>query len=174
MKLTEVYVGLGGNIGDAYTALLEALKLIENHPGVQNLQVSRFYRTSPVSPVPKNANSFINAVCRFQTSLEARALMKALQNIEIIVGKGPKIKNSSRVLDCDILFYGNNVISEPDLQIPHPRWRERLFVLAPLSDLANELYIPGTHDILNLKDELFKFRNVHNESVVPMSEAKNE
>lgn len=163
MDLKEVYVGLGGNDEKAYNTLNEALRLLKEQPHIENLEVSRFYRTSPVSPIPQN--DFINAVCRFKTNLAPHVLLKILQEIECKLGKVPKPKDAPRPIDCDLLFYGQESISSPALDVPHPRWRERLFVLTPLADLTDEINIPGLLKPIDLKKELKNFSNTHNENV---------
>jgi 2-amino-4-hydroxy-6-hydroxymethyldihydropteridine diphosphokinase len=143
MKLTEVYVALGGNLGQPHITLPKALQLIAEIPGVHNLTASHFYKTTPVSSIPQP--DYLNAVCRFLTLLSARELLHHLQHIEHILGKKPKSKNAPRIIDLDILFFGPEIHEDPDLQIPHPHWKERLFVLVPLSDLTTDIVIPDRH-----------------------------
>lgn len=146
-KWTYVYVTLGGNIGDTYSVLQLALTKIRTHPSIRELHISHFYRTSPVDVFSQDP--FINAVCRFETSLTPKELLESLENIELELGKVPKPKNASRIIDLDILFYGDLRIDESRLTIPHPRWRERLFVLIPLTDLAKQ-YDPALFSALKL------------------------
>lgn len=168
MNLTEVYVGLGGNIGNTRQVLLEALKLIKAHPRIHNLQTSSFYQTSAVSPIPQR--DYINAVCRFHTELDPHTLLQVLQTVETQLGKIAKPKDAPRVLDCDILFYGNRSVSTPELEIPHPRWRQRLFVLAPLAELTKSVPLPGREDPLDLQLELRSLQNDHGQSVTLLME----
>ena len=168
MDLREVYVGIGGNIGNSYLILQEALRLIKAHPGIYDLEVSRFYKTSPVSPLPQN--DYVNAVCRFQTALIPIQVLKILQDIEKMLGKKPKPKEAPRIIDCDILFFGDLSVSTQELQIPHPSWRERLFVLAPLSELVTTLRIPGLSDPINLQTELQTFTNRNRERIHVLKE----
>src|SRR5205814_6337226 len=107
-------------------------------------QVSKLYLTSPVSEIPQP--HYTNAACVFQTSLSAHQLFPALQTIEQKHGKTPKAKNAPRVIDIDLLFFGHESYQEEHLQIPHPRWRERLFVLVPLVDLTDHISLPLPND----------------------------
>lgn len=168
MPITEVYVGLGGNIGDTRQILLETLRQIESHPAVADLCVSRFYVTSPVSPLPQR--DYINAVCRFQTMLEPLPLLRMLQQIEKRQGKKLKPKENPRVIDCDILFYGTESFGSEELQIPHPRWRERLFVLVPLAELSDTVVLPGNKEIIKLRKEIQQFNNVQMQQIQLLEE----
>lgn len=141
---TEVYVALGGNIGDTQTVLKRALQKIDSIPNVKQVECSRFYFTAPVSPLPQA--SYVNAVCRFHTTLSAKELLHELQKIETALGKIPKPKDSPRCIDLDILFFGKEVYCDRELEIPHPRWRERLFVLVPLADLTKMIEVPNKND----------------------------
>lgn len=171
MRWTEVFVGLGGNIGNSRSVLQAALKKIALHPEIKDLKISRFYQTSPVGGVPQN--SFVNAVCSFSTLLCPYSLMEALQKIETELGKTPKPKNAPRVIDLDILFYGDKKIQEVTLEIPHPQWKERLFVLVPLMDLTAELNVPVCEGVkkINLSELLNSFLNFQCETVSLISES---
>lgn len=172
MYLQEVYVGLGGNMGDSCAILNAALEKIAALPAIYDLTISRFYRTTPVSPIPQPL--YINAVCRFKTSFTARELLRQLQDIEKSLGKMEKIKSAPRIIDLDILFYGIETYNEPDLQIPHPRWSERLFVVAPLADLVTHLNIPDPKNPklivqFDMRKYLQDFPNIHQEKIVEIS-----
>lgn len=169
MDLTEVYVGLGGNIGNPRHTLSEALKILQAHNAIYDLKTSRFYKTSPVSPLPQN--HFVNGVCRFMTSLTPHTLLKVLQEIEQQLGKKPKLKEEPRAIDCDILLFGSQSISTPELVIPHPLWRERLFVIIPLYELTKTVNLPGRGVPLDLQAELQTFQNHNNEKVQLLMEA---
>jgi len=173
MDLPEVYVGLGGNIGDSYFILRKALEKMVQLPGIQDLEVSRFYRTTPVSTIPQDL--YVNAVCRFKTNLSIRQLFQNLQDIEKNLGKTIKLKEAPRVIDLDILFFGVEVCNDEDLQIPHPRWHERLFVLIPLADLTKTLLIPDVKHpklvrLFDVSKYLQEFPNIHHETVIPITE----
>lgn len=167
MQYREVFVALGGNIGDTESIFQKALDAIADIPAVKDLSVSRYYRTTPVSPIPQNF--YLNAVCRFETALSAHDLLQRLQYVEVKLGKQPKPKEAARVIDLDILFFGNENHVSPDLEIPHPKWNERLFVLQPLADLTDQVVIPGkafgTSNVVNLAQCLKNFKNPYNEII---------
>lgn len=153
-----VYLGLGGNIGDSKAVLRQALARIAALPEIKELEVSSFYKTSPVSEIPQS--DYLNAVCRFKTGLSAGRLFEALKAIEKSLGKEPKSKNVPRVIDIDLLFFGTESYQEEGLEIPHPRWRERLFVIVPLLDLTATIIVPGKDyheeivDLIKLRDSI--------------------
>ena len=103
-----VYLGLGSNIGDSRSLLERAFCSIKDIPQVDSLQTSSLYATSPVSPIPQR--DFLNAACRFHTTLSPQALYDALHRIEVSLGKIPKEKNAPRAIDIDILRIIINVI----------------------------------------------------------------
>lgn len=162
MQFTEVFVGLGGNIGDTQLVLQKALKSIELLPGIESVRVSRFYATTPVGV--QTQDCFMNAICSFKTTYTAVELLEHLQDIETALGKVPKAKNRSRIIDLDILFFGREKYSTSDLEVPHPRWKERLFVLVPLLDLTARIELPG-NELVDLTQFIKEFSNPHNETV---------
>lgn len=168
-KALEVtYLGLGGNIGDTAAVLLAALGDIAAIDGVEDVTVSRFYETTPVSSLPQA--DYVNAVCRLMTTLPPSDLFRALRAIEQRYGEKLPVRNAPRVLDIDILFYGTRAYQDEVLTIPHPRWHERLFVLRPLCDLVDSLTVPNTDGsvaTIDLNDMIATFHNPHNERVQP-------
>lgn len=165
------YVGLGGNIGDTLQFILTAIEQITLQDGIQDLICSNIYRTTPVTPVGGISQPvYLNAACRFQTTLPALELLHVLQQIESQLGRIPSPKNSPRVIDLDLLFFGTQQHQLPELIVPHPRWSERLFVLMPLSDLTDKIQIAslepdkGTSSV-DLQSLLQNFTNPHNETV---------
>ena len=167
MDLIDVYLGLGGNIGDTYAVMQAALQNIAAIDGVYQVEASQFYITSPVGG-PKQAD-YLNGVCRLKTSLAAHDLFVRLQQIESALGKRPKPKNDPRIIDIDFLFYGKERYQTKELEIPHPRWKERLFVLIPLSDLVTTLTIPSHTSSgftkIDLPQFIDAFPNIHNETI---------
>jgi 2-amino-4-hydroxy-6-hydroxymethyldihydropteridine diphosphokinase len=165
----DVYLGLGGNIGDSYAILQSALKKIEAVPGVEDIRVSRFYVTTPVGGgLPQN--NYINAVCQLKTDHNPKQLLTILQDIECQLGKKPKLKNAPRIIDIDILIYGQLSYQDSHLIIPHSHWQERLFVLMPLSDLIEDIKVPCSKQSevfyhLNLFKMIDSFCNINQESV---------
>ncbi len=140
-RVTDVYLGLGGNIGDSEGAVRRAADEIRQLIGVEGAILSHLYRTAPVSPLPQPF--YTNAAMRLRTSLNATELLHELQRIEYRLGKRPKPKEAPRIIDIDIILFGMERHALPHLEIPHPRWEERLFVLRPLLDLTERLATPG-------------------------------
>ncbi len=131
------YLGLGANLGNRYQSLLSALvRLAEILGGVE---VSAVYETQPwgVADQP----NFLNCACRGQFSESPQALLAAVKRIEFDLGRRPTRHWGERVIDIDILIFGDRAISSPQLTIPHPLIAQRRFVCAPLSDLASDLSI---------------------------------
>lgn len=139
MTKFPVYIGLGGNMGNPYTTLQSAVSQLSTLPKTQLSTVSRFYTTSPVGPIPQAP--FINAVCCIVTELEPFELYLEMQRIETNLGKVPKHKDAPRPVDLDLLFYGADSYCKHGLEIPHPRWKQRLFVLIPLADITPTILI---------------------------------
>lgn len=167
MDKTEVYLGLGGNIGDTQAVFAQALRRIAALPDVSNMRLSRIYRTKPWRALPQRA--YLNAVCRLRTTQPLHLLLSELQAIEEALGKLPKPKDCPRILDIDLLLYGETLSESPECRVPHPHWRERLFVLAPLSDLVRSLRVPkagGEIECVDISQLLRAF------SPIPSAEAR--
>ncbi|HEY4831834.1 MAG TPA: 2-amino-4-hydroxy-6-hydroxymethyldihydropteridine diphosphokinase [Waddliaceae bacterium] len=166
--MSKVFVALGSNIGDRAAVLRQALEEIERIEQVFDLNCSNFYRTSPVSPIPQD--DYLNAVCSFTTALTPKQLHCCLQKIETKLGKKPKPKEAPRILDLDLLFFGTEPYRDAQLEIPHPRWMERKFVLIPLADLAEELVVPSPkgNRLINIKKMIELLPN--NESISKVDE----
>lgn len=134
------YVGVGANLGDARASVVEAMQSLAQTPGVQQLWPSSLYGSKPVDATGPD---YVNAVARIRTTLTAFELLEALQDLEQRAGRTRLYHNAPRTLDLDILLYGDAVLNEPTLLVPHPRMRERAFVLQPLAELAPELVSPA-------------------------------
>ena len=134
----RIYLGLGSNIGTKESNLARALKLLPDLVTVS--EVSSIYESEPVGP--KNQPWFVNAVCAAYTDLSPGKLLAYLKHIEGQMGRIMSFKDGPRIIDIDILFYGDQVIDTPELTIPHPRLAERAFVLHPLSELNPLLLHP--------------------------------
>lgn len=137
MKL--VYLGLGSNLGDRTGALREALKKLDS-PGLRLLNVSSVYETEPMGF--REQGWFLNLCAEFETTLFPRQLLQRTQRVEREMGRRRTVKNGPRVIDIDILLYGHAVVDAVELHIPHPRYSERRFVLAPLAELKPALRDP--------------------------------
>jgi 2-amino-4-hydroxy-6-hydroxymethyldihydropteridine diphosphokinase len=125
-------VALGANLGDARTAVLQAFEALACWPEIQVTGRSALYRTAPHEA---QGPDFINAVARIDTRLTALDVLDALQAIEHRAGRVRPYVNAPRSLDLDLLFYGDACMHSPRLTLPHPRWRERAFVLLPLAEV---------------------------------------
>ena len=135
----RVFVGLGANLGDAQATLKHALVALAALPQTRLVAQSSLYRSAPVQA---SGPDFINAVVELQTSLQPQSLLQALHAIEAAHGRERPYPNAARTLDLDLLLFGQRVVQEPGLQLPHPRLQERAFVLQPLLELAPLLEHP--------------------------------
>lgn len=129
---TEVFFGLGSNLGDRMANLQTAVRRLRELD--IGLSVSPLYETAPLGG-PEGQDRFINCVVRLRTDLDARELLDLAHVLEADAGRVRTARNGPRTLDVDILIFGDEQIAEPDLIVPHPRMFERGFVLAPLEDL---------------------------------------
>ena len=134
LMLTEVYLGLGSNLGDRKKNILDALVRLRERFGA--VTSSSVHETDPVGFAGQPP--FLNAACRLWTDMDAFALLAELQKIQGIWGKQRAVLNGPRKLDVDILLYGRAVFSTPNLTVPHPRMASRAFVLLPLAEIAPE------------------------------------
>jgi 2-amino-4-hydroxy-6-hydroxymethyldihydropteridine diphosphokinase len=133
-------VALGANLGDALATVQQACINVGCLPDTQLLKASSFYRTAPYEA---RGPDFINAVVLVQTQLSALDLLHALQALELQAGRQRPYQNAPRTLDLDMIFYGDLVLSTPELTLPHPRWQERAFVLLPLAEVWSERVTPA-------------------------------
>lgn len=138
MNTMTTYLGLGSNLGDKKDNIIHALSLIQEKAEV--ISISSLYETEPWGF--KEQPIFLNAACETRTDLDALDLLDYLKSIEILLGRTESFAYGPRVLDIDILFYGNTVFDTPQLTIPHPSLSERKFVLAPLAEIAPNLLHP--------------------------------
>jgi len=140
-KVCPAYIGLGGNLEDPIAQVTGAFQLLGTIPDTQLISKSSLYRSAPFGPVEQP--DFVNAVAKIHTSLAAPALLEQLQQIEASQGRIREMHWGPRVLDLDLLLFGDEKIDEPKLTVPHPGIAERNFVLLPLREIAPELLIPG-------------------------------
>jgi len=136
----RAFVGLGANLGDPQRALRDALAGIAGLPGTQLVGSSRIYRSAPVDA---GGPDYLNAVAELRTRLTAPELLAQLQALEQAAGRERPYRNAPRTLDLDLLLYGDARIASAALTVPHPRMRERAFVLLPLHELAPECVAEG-------------------------------
>jgi GTP cyclohydrolase-4 len=137
-RLVKAYLGLGSNLGDRQLNLVKAIALLMQWVDIE--QLSSLYETEPLGYCEQPR--FLNAVCQLTTSLTPEGLLALAKQIEAALGRIPSFPNAPRPIDIDILFYGDRVISSPQLTIPHPRLEERAFVLVPLAEIAPDLIHP--------------------------------
>ena len=144
MPLQRAYLGLGSNLGDRAAQLQFALDGLAARAGAV-LAISPVYETEPVGGPPQP--DFLNAVVAIKTALDARALLGVAKSLEREAGRepvDPEGRWGPRPLDIDVLMVGDERVDEPDLVVPHPRIHQRVFVLAPLADVAPELVVAPT------------------------------
>lgn len=135
------YIALGSNLADPRAQVERGFAALAALPDTRLQARSRLYRTRPWGVLDQP--DFVNAAARITTSLSPRGLLERLQAIEARAGRVRGVRYGPRTLDLDLLLYGDAVIREPDLVVPHPRLHERAFVLAPLADLDPDLEVPG-------------------------------
>ena len=140
MAAIKAFVGLGANLGEPEAQVRRAIKALESISKTRSLAASSLYRSAPVG-VGKQPD-FINAVAEIETGLGAPALLDELLGIEARFGRRRDFPGAPRTLDLDLLLYGDRVIAEPGLIVPHPRMHERAFVLAPLAEIAPDAIVP--------------------------------
>jgi 2-amino-4-hydroxy-6-hydroxymethyldihydropteridine diphosphokinase len=137
-----VYIGFGANLGDRALSFQHAVDALGHIPGTVVTRCSRLHETEPVG-LSDSGPTFLNAVVELQTDLAPRALMDAIRNIEVALGKAPDHRSDrSRVADLDLLLYGDERIDADGLIVPHPRMHNRAFVLLPLAELNPDLVVP--------------------------------
>ena len=137
--MDRVAVALGSNCGDRRAHLDYAVSTLRTF--LTNLTVSRYYETIPVGVSGPQA-LFLNAAAVGDTRMSARAVLDALLAIEHERGRERPYANAPRTLDLDVILFGDAIVEEPGLKVPHPRFRERRFVLQPLAEIAPDLRDP--------------------------------
>jgi len=143
-----VYLGLGSNIGDREEYIEQAIFLLEKYASLQVLRHSSNYETEPEGGASQPP--FINAVVAIKTKLDPYKLLDVCHEIEAALGRERELEKGPRTIDIDILFYGDEVISDDKLQIPHPLMHERLFVLRPLNEIAPKQIHPVLEKTINV------------------------
>jgi len=137
--LKTVYLGLGSNVGDRERNLRGALDRLQTRD-LRLRRVSSLYETEPMGL--REQPWFLNQVAEFETELHPLQLLKRIRRVEKALGRRRVVVNGPRTIDIDILLHGNAVLKSPGLDIPHPRYRERRFVLEPLAELRAALKDP--------------------------------
>src|SRR5574342_819288 len=145
-----VYIGFGSNVGDRVDFCDRAVTLLGLLPHSQLTGVSLLYETEPVNDGSNPGGGwFLNGVVQLETDVTPKSLLSVLREIERSLGRDQDNRSGPRTIDLDILFYGDRVINEADLVIPHPRLHQRRFVLMPLSELDPLLVHPLRHKSVN-------------------------
>lgn len=146
---TWAYVGLGSNLGDPVAQIAEAVDHLDRTTGISVTARSSLYRSAPLGPVSQP--DFVNAAVAVHASLSAQQLLRVMQGVEAAMGRsrdgqlwGP------RVIDLDLLVFGDEQIDEPELTVPHPGIVNRNFVLLPLQEIAPGLVIPGIGPVTDI------------------------
>lgn len=137
----KVYLGLGSNIEPRKEHLEEAFRMISASQGVFDFKVSPLYETKPVGYLDQA--DFMNAVVAFETDLGPYDVLALCQEVESALKRVRKVRWGPRTIDVDVLLYGDLVLRDEALTIPHPRMHERAFVLEPLMALAPEIAFSG-------------------------------
>ena len=147
--MTRAYVGLGANLGDRELTLLAAVAALGAEPEIEVVAVSTLRETKPVGV--GDQPRFLNGAVALETTLSASDLLELLLAVEQRFGRVRMPgEHGPRTLDLDLLLYGDSVIDEPGLTVPHPRLHERRFVLEPLAELAPGLIVPGHGSVKSL------------------------
>lgn len=140
--MNTAYIGVGSNLGDRLGNLRKAKRLLSEKPGFEEIRTSPFYETEPVGG-PADSPKYLNGVWEIKTGLSPAEMLEALRDIENTFGRTREYADAPRTLDLDLLVWGDMVLDEGDLKLPHPRMHERFFVMKPFSDLAPQWVHPG-------------------------------
>lgn len=146
--MTIAYIALGSNLQDPVKQVGQAFDALAQLPATRLLQRSSLYKTAPVGY--DNQPDFINAVAKVDTSLEPIVLLHKLLAVEAMFGRERSFPNAPRILDLDLLLYGNVCMQTAELTLPHPRMHERGFVLLPLAEIAPELVLDNGQSVVEL------------------------
>ena len=147
MPSETVYIGIGSNLGDSISIVQDAIKCIGKISKSELVNQSSLYQSEPIGDIPQD--DYINAIVAIKTSLAPTDLLLELQAIEFAFyrQRDPTLRWGPRTLDLDIILYGNHLINDSHLIVPHPEMHNRLFVLKPLLEVSGEMYIPGLGSI---------------------------
>ncbi len=137
------HIALGANLGDRLGTLREALRLLDAHPAIAVVAASSAWDTAPVGP--PDQPRYLNAAAELRTTLGPAALLAVLLEVERALGRErTSTRWTARSIDLDIVLFGEYTVESPDLAVPHPRFRERAFVLLPLAEIAPTARDPVT------------------------------
>ncbi len=153
MDSALAFVGIGSNQGDPVSIIRDAISCLDNIPHSELTEYSSLYQSEPVSEIPQD--DYVNAVAGIKTSLPPTTLLLELQSIEdaFYRRRDPALKWAPRTLDLDIVLYGNHIIDDRLLTVPHREMAKRLFVLKPLLEITGDIDIPGLGSLQKLIDK---------------------
>ena len=138
-KSVTAYIGLGGNVGDVFANMQSALNALNSHEKISVRSISNLYKTPPWGI--EDQDWFLNACASIETGLSAQKLLRQCLETEKTLKRVRDVRWGPRTIDLDVLIFGEEVIEEDKLQIPHPRMHERAFVLRPMADIAPQLML---------------------------------
>lgn len=142
-KTTRAFIGLGSNLGDRQKNCEGAVAWLKAHPQIEIARIAKWIETEAVCLPGETQPDFINGAVQIRTNLDPVSLYQTCKAIEKKIGRPESLKKwGPRIIDLDLLFYGDQIIETPFLKIPHPLAHERLFVLEPLNEIAPDLVHP--------------------------------
>jgi 2-amino-4-hydroxy-6-hydroxymethyldihydropteridine diphosphokinase len=152
MPVEAVFIGIGSNLTNPVSIVRDAILCLGKITHSKLINCSSVYQSEPISDIVQD--DYVNAVVRIETSLRPTFLLLELQAIEhaFYRQRDPSLKWAPRTLDLDIVLYGNRIINDSHLVVPHPEMHHRLFVLKPLFEIAGEVYIPRLGSLSYLID----------------------
>lgn len=170
----HVFIGLGSNVGDHYANCTRGIREVLSDERTSLKTLSSLYYTSPVSAIPQP--DILNGAFTIEWSDSATELLSLLKRVEADMGRLPGVRNSPRIIDLDILLFGEAVIRLPDLMVPHPRLHERKFALVPCLEIDPALIHPVSQkrfdellDAIEDEQRVSWFCAVNGEDVLPAS-----
>lgn len=154
--MTAIYIGLGSNMGNPPENIRRALEEL-GEKGIKVTRCASMIRTKPYGDVPQD--DFYNTVCQVETTLAPEELLKALKEIEKKIGRTPTVRWGPRIIDLDILLYGQLVFEKDDLSIPHKDMLNRFFVLEPFAEIGGDVIHPITKRKMREELQLLREKN---------------
>ena len=139
--MTQAAVAIGGNLGDVPATIEAACAEMARHAEISELRGSGLFRSAPMGAVA--GDTFWNAACVFETSLDPHSLLAELQRVENLSGRTREVRWGPRTLDLDLILYGHEIVKSDSLAVPHPHFWYRAFVLEPLAELIPDTVPPG-------------------------------